>query len=780
VGKHIKYILIVNFCAAMLLIGVGGVIAQSQEFTGYMGDDVPNNEYDFDLQEGDTLTAVSIATSGNLDPVLWLEDDAGNRLMENDDRGDGTLNSEITFTAEVSGTYTLTMSNIRETSGDYTLTVDITGSGGQTSTQTQQSQTAPVGDATEYTGFMSYEVPDDQYPVDLVAGQTLIVSAEATSGDLDPVVGVEDENGDVVAQNDDREQDDLNSYVEYTAPADGTYTVIMSNYGKTGGDYLLTITILAPGEAAPSGNTSTNTTAPPTTAEADEVYTGYVDDATPQTYEITLEAGQGVVVKADATDVNLDTLVTLLDENGDEVALNDDRSSDDLNSTLVYVAQTTGTYTIVMGNYRGTQGNYQLTVQYVSNDEALALLDAGREQLSGPILIYDTENFRIHYTTEGTDATTEDFARQVGETMEEVRAIQIDQLGWASPMTDGIVGGDTRFDIYLIELLDNPDRGELGSASPEFPIGDNPATSEVETGASASYMTMDDDYAETSEGGNAISLMRATAAHEHHHAVQFGYEANEPHFWYYEATASWMETITFPDEQDATGYVSEVFNYPEICFGVQGEADPAGGLLKYGSWLFIQAMQDWYGPEAPILLWQNIANTDGWEPLAQTLAAYGDTIPDALARYHAKNLMRDYGLTSEFSEFQVWQENVIEDAGDWTVSGQGIQELGANYFEVALSDGVYTASLSGDEGGNLQLFAIGINGTKGDVIPLGRAGAFNASAYENVYLMVFNPDYDDDVSECAYLNYSINVQPSSSLPNAVDYSLDASQFTPLR
>ena len=73
----------------------------------------------------------------------------------------------------------------------------------------------------------------------------------------------------------------------------------------------------------------------------------------------------------------------------------------------------------------------------------------GRVSLSGPALAHDTTNFRIHYTIEGEDATTVEFAQLVGTTMEEVLQIQTG-LGWPLPPPDGTMGGDARFDVYLV------------------------------------------------------------------------------------------------------------------------------------------------------------------------------------------------------------------------------------------------------------------------------------------------------------------------------------------
>lgn len=622
-----------------------------------------------------------------------------------------------------------------------------------------------------YSGYMGDDVADDRYPLTLLAGQTVTLTLNATSGNLDPYLLLENADGKVIAENDDRSAGTLDSYLQYTVRFDGRYTVVVSNIVKTSGDYELTI------EISDVDMSAIPTDIPPSIP--DTTYTGTLRSAGDEDrYTFPLVAGDALVIRAMAVGGGLqplDTIVELYTEDGVLVAQNDDADFDTTNSEMAYIVMEDGFYELVVSGYDISTGDYELTITYVTPEEAEAIV---RTTLSGPPLSYDTDHFRIHYTLEGDDATTEDYVRKVADTMERVYDIQINQLGWPLPLSDGLFGGDERYDVYLVELISDPNRGELGVTTPHLPAGDNPSTSLLESYATPSYITLDNDYADAD--GDPLTLMQATAAHEFHHAIHFGYDYGEAHRWYYEATATWMETITFPDAQDATGYVRKVFTYPEICLGVDGDADPAEGLMMYGEWLFIQSLVDAHGMNFVQELWENIAQYEEWLPLERTLEAYGETIPQAASRYRLQNLVRDYAFTPAFDDYSVWLERVIDGVGDdWRFEGKGIQELGANYFELALPENVYHISTDVDF---IELYAVGIKGKEASVIPLGAGGNVDTSGYWHMYIMAFNTRYDADVQACIYSDYRISVQrQDASLPiQQTTFVLDASQFKPLR
>jgi hypothetical protein len=95
-----------------------------------------------------------------------------------------------------------------------------------------------------------------------------------------------------------------------------------------------------------------------------------------------------------------------------------------------------------------------------------------------------------------------------------------------------------------------------------------------------------------------------------------------------------------------------------------------------------------------------------------------------------------------------------------------------------MSPGVYYISLAEDSGA-LQLWAIGIRGTEAVEIPLGHEGILDTQGYDYVYLMVFNPVYDEGVDDCAYGSYMIDVRRTSGQGTAATHTWDASHFEPL-
>lgn len=511
------------------------------------------------------------------------------------------------------------------------------------------------------------------------------------------------------------------------------------------------------------------------------VYEGFLDASTEkQDFQVTLNADDSILVTTEATDGDLDTVLTLIDPDGDEVAKNDDRSDESFDSALGYTAREGGTYTVRVTRYpdTDTSGHFTVTIT-VGDANILSILDSiTRVTLSGPELIRDTEHFRIHYTLEGNDATDPHIVNALAISVEEIWRIQIDRMGWSPPPRDGVRGGgNDLYDVYLKDIIDEGGDA-LGVASPEDMIGDDSATPDVIENGATSYIMLENDFDLDYENLNPqelTSLMRTTMSHEFNHAIQFGYEVDDMD-WYYEATSTWIETSVLTKDEDATGYVEYVLDYPELCFG--SESDETDGLSVYGSWLFIQALVDRHGIGALQTLWENIATYEGFEALERTLVAYNDTMLSALADYHVQNLVRNYSLAPIFDR-TVWLENTIDGMGRWTYTGEGIQELGANYFALNIPPGVYYAGITNDSG-RMKLVAVGVRGTEADEILLERGGTIDTTGYDHVYLMVFNPIYDESIARCDYYDYSIDITTGKSTPTPVMRSWDATHFEPLR
>jgi hypothetical protein len=238
---------------------------------------------------------------------------------------------------------------------------------------------------------------------------------------------------------------------------------------------------------------------------------------------------------------------------------------------------------------------------------------------------HDSQHFRIHYVTEGTDAVppadsnadgVPDRVDEVAKMMEEVWRHQVVQLDWAEPPPDGRSGGSGDYDVYLIELGGS---GALGQSSPERPCGDNPRTRNVrETEACPSFITLDNNY----------RGLEAVAAHEFNHGLQFGYTGPSQPLWLHESTAVWMSRQVYPRSTDAMRFVEAYMRQPDVNLNV------VEGEHHYGAWLFPQYIGERLGPEAIRAIWETAVTVKGDQAVWQALAAQGVTFPD---------MWRDFG-----------------------------------------------------------------------------------------------------------------------------------------
>lgn len=70
-----------------------------------------------------------------------------------------------------------------------------------------------------------------------------------------------------------------------------------------------------------------------------------------------------------------------------------------------------------------------------------------RPTLTGPVQKKTSDKFVVHYTLEGHDATTAQYADSVLKYAEISWNVQVVQLNWNQPPSDSGRGGDDRYDI---------------------------------------------------------------------------------------------------------------------------------------------------------------------------------------------------------------------------------------------------------------------------------------------------------------------------------------------
>lgn len=743
-GLHVRASF--SFIALMLLAaGASAQTPADQHLNGNLTSRAPRASFELQLQAGQIVT-LETSSRENLDTILTLNGPNGRQVAQNDDIEQGMLQSRVVFVARDAGRYSAVVTGYNNARGAFDLNVSY----GLDVGLSDQARTVREETVSFGTGRTEH-----RYPVDLAGGEIFVASTFALTENLDTTLALNGPDGAVLAQSDDRGDGTLNSQIVFEAPAAGRYTVVASTYGSTGvGNAIVSLA------TDPNAQPPFNFAAVEGTPIAQ--YEGQLNNTTPtREIPVNLRAGQTLYAVTDVSSGDLDTVLRLNGADGYPVALNDDRGDGSLNSAFAYTAPATGVYTLEVYRFAqsSSSGAYTLRLMSVNAsvvDRLQAMADT-QVELSGPEIAIETPDFRVFYTLEGRDASTPDYARSVADTLQSMLTAQT-AMGWAAPIRDA----DGRYRAYVGEA-----NGFMGYTKPVQMMFDNPSTRDVrETAAARGLLVIENDFRGMGKKASAESLMRATVTHELNHMVQYGYDQQEGLNWLYESTASWIETATAGSDQDATDYVADDYQTPELCWTTSERG------RDYAQWTLLQSLADSYGPGIVVKLWENAVRFDGFETMTQTLTPVGTTIPAALQRWRAQNFARAYDLAPSFTR-NVRLAGTINRNGVWRPRGH-IQQLGVNYVQVRMQ-GARSYALQGDA--NLELVGLGRRNGQIDVIQLGRGGVFDTTGYQYAALMVFNRAVPATPGACTDVNYTINVSAATGAMPAPQYQFSDEHFS---
>jgi len=359
-----------------------GTIGIGDTIEGTLTQDDPRLAYAFDGTANQEVTITLI--SEDFDSYLLLLDENGSQVAEDDDSA-GRLDSQIIYTLEADGTYTIIATSLREVRsegsefapGDFTLSLSADGSAPDNTQPDSNTTTQPpnadgtiaLGDTVEGT----LDGASTGFTFDGSAGQTITITA--TSTDFDTYLQLVNAGGDILAEDDDS-AGRLNAQVVYTIEEDGAYTILVTSYravtsGGTdtaGGDF--TLALSSDGTAPDNNQTDNNTTTQPPSADGtiaigDTVSGTLTEASAALTFEGT--AGQDVTITLSSTD--FDPYLQLQDTEGNLYAEDDD-SAGQLNAQITYRLPEDGTYTIIVTSFRAVssegdlfgEGDYTLSV----------------------------------------------------------------------------------------------------------------------------------------------------------------------------------------------------------------------------------------------------------------------------------------------------------------------------------------------------------------------------------------------------------------------------------
>ncbi|MHB8057731.1 MAG: MXAN_6640 family putative metalloprotease [Desulfuromonadaceae bacterium] len=245
------------------------------------------------------------------------------------------------------------------------------------------------------------------------------------------------------------------------------------------------------------------------------------------------------------------------------------------------------------------------------------------KQLAAPTLgdnnsdsLYSSQRFNIHYATQvltttdsqgitiiidnrppATDANANgvpDWVETVAQTFENV-ASSYSALEWKlAPTING-----ARYDVYLRDLAPLNYYGVttsgVSAASASYPY------------AVSSWMELDNNYTDSLYlPYNPLQSLQITAAHEYHHAIQYGYNYYFD-VWYAEATSSWLEDELYDGVNQLYNYIPGWFNNSTKPLDLAVGADAVTVGAGYGRWIFNRYLSEAHGPAMIRSAWEKLA-----------------------------------------------------------------------------------------------------------------------------------------------------------------------------
>ena len=261
-------------------------------------------------------------------------------------------------------------------------------------------------------------------------------------------------------------------------------------------------------------------------------------------------------------------------------------------------------------------------------------------------------HFNIHYSNsllsgdhpDLTDADhngVPDWVETVAAVFDNVYAVEVKGMGFRSPPV-------IKYDVYLLDLVSQRAYGFTDDVyDPNYP-----PTGVVSV---ASYIEIDKAFTDpmfTVDGTyTPVEMLEVTAAHEYHHAIQFGYNYYfDPTFA--EMTSTWMEDEVYDGVNQSYEYLP---SYLPQASTIAIDAPEDGGS-EYGRWVFNRYLAESHS-HAPTqqssdflrAVWERIGSTPAplygnnlpmLPAVMATISVYGGTLSDDFLGF-AKRLYRE-------------------------------------------------------------------------------------------------------------------------------------------
>ena len=332
------------------------VIQFNSDASGELNDAQSYRSFEFDASADDVITIRVYATSGDLDPMLKLWDDAGSEIANDDDSGFGISALIEDFVIPRDGRYIAQAHRKPDTSGSYQLelkrqpptpTPTPSPTDEPTATPTPVAELLFSGDSVR--GYVA-DRTEDRWTFDAAEGDRLTILMRRTSGSYAPRIRLLNANGALIV---DDEGLDTASLSSYYAPHTGSYTVSAGRVADGSGDYTLQF-VKRSDAPPPNANLTHGSSITAERAFGDEVHQ----------YRFNATAGGSISIVMETVGGNLLPKLYLLDSGGSEGLAQDRNDSGNPSARIQnFIAPYSGEYVIfAMDNCCG-RGTYRLSLE---------------------------------------------------------------------------------------------------------------------------------------------------------------------------------------------------------------------------------------------------------------------------------------------------------------------------------------------------------------------------------------------------------------------------------
>jgi hypothetical protein len=235
-----------------------------------------------------------------------------------------------------------------------------------------EPQPIAIGDVIEAELQSPYE--GDAWTFEGSEGTVINIALE--SDVFDAYVTLQNANGEILAEDDDAGPGIDALIIGYELPADDTYTILAQTFStaEVGAPYLLSLReteFTEPGEIEYGSEVFAHFILPPAEEAA-----GEDERETRNENRWTFEGSEGDLIDIELSSPNFDTMLTLLDADGN-VLIEDDDQGGYLNSRIfLYALPTDGTYTILVAAFGDSEGSEAYWLRLARTD-AEGVLESG-------------------------------------------------------------------------------------------------------------------------------------------------------------------------------------------------------------------------------------------------------------------------------------------------------------------------------------------------------------------------------------------------------------------